>query len=55
MKKVFRKSGKMQNCAEDNFLSKLSMDPFLRNAGVILIPFNVISNCRVVKLFIQGK
>ena len=46
----------MRNFAKyDFFLSKLLIDPFFRNAGVILIPFNSISNCEVVTLFIQGK
>ena len=44
----------MQNCAKDNFLSKLSMDPFLRNAGVILIPFNVISNLELSNFLSKG-
>ena len=46
----------MRNFAKyDFFLSKLLIDPFFRNAGVILITFNVTSKCKVVKLSIQGK
>ena len=42
----------MRNFAKyDFFLSKLLIDPFFRNAGVILIPFNSISNCEVVTFY----
>ena len=55
MKKLFRKSGKKRKFAKYNFFSEMLIDPFFKNAGFMLNPFNVISNCKVAKLFIQGK
>ena len=53
-KKYLGKVVKCENSQNTTFLSTLSTDPFFRNAGVILIPFNVISNCKVVKLLSKG-
>ena len=55
MKKYLGKVAKWEISQNTTFLSKLLMDSFLKNAGVILIPFNVTSICKVAKLFIQGK